>query len=371
MSEVIKKDEKDDQYYMASQWELMGRKFKKHRMAKISLIVLGIFYLGAAFAGFIAPQGLTSYDQDYTNCPPTRVHMIDAEGKFHLRPFVYKVELTRDKKTFRRIYTEKTDKTYPIRLFTRGTPYKFIGLFPTEIHLFGVDEPARIFLMGTDSMGRDLFSRIVLGSRISLSIGFVGVLISLVLGVIIGGISGYFGGILDTLIQRLIEILRSFPTIPLWMALSAAIPPEIPVVRMYFLVTIILSFIGWTGLARVVRGQFLSLRQEDYIMAAKVCGCSDARIIATHMVPGLLSYIIVNMTLSIPVMIIAETSLSFLGLGIRSPATSWGVLLQEAQQIQNVALYPWLLLPLLFVVITVLCFNFLGDGLRDAADPYK
>lgn len=281
------------------------------------------------------------------------------------------MELTRDKETYQRVYTEVEGPTYPIRFFEKGTPYKLFGFIPSETHLFGVEEPARIFLMGTDSLGRDLFSRIILGSQISLSIGLVGVIISLVLGVAIGGISGYYGGLIDTVIQRIIEVLRSFPTIPLWMALSAAIPPEIPVVRMYFLVTVILSFIGWTGLARVVRGQYLSLRQEDYIMAAKVCGCSSFRIIRTHMIPGLLSYIIVNMTLAIPVMIIAETSLSFLGLGIRSPATSWGVLLQEAQHVQNVALYPWLLLPLVFVVATVLCFNFLGDGLRDAADPYK
>ncbi len=366
-----KKPDLDESYYMASQWQLMGRRFKKHKLAKYSLIILGLFYFGAVFAGFLAPQGLVSYDSKFTNCPPTKIHFIDSRGKFHLTPFVYAIKSERNAETYRKEFIEDKSETYPIRLFTHGAEYKFWGLFKTDIHLFNVNDPGRIFLFGTDSMGRDLFSRILHGSRISLSVGFVGVFISLILGIIIGGISGYFGGILDNVIQRIIEILRSFPTIPLWMALSAAIPPQIPVVQMYFYITIILSFLGWTTLARVVRSKFMSMREEDYIMAARVAGVSTPRIIATHMVPGFLSYIIINMTLAIPQMIIAETSLSFLGLGIRSPATSWGVLLQEAQQIQNVALYPWLLIPLLFVVVTVLSFNFLGDGLRDAADPYK
>jgi len=366
-----KKPDLDESYYMASQWQLMGRRFKKHKLAKYSLIVLGLFYFGALFAGFLAPQGLVSYDAKFTNCPPTKIHFIDDQGKFHLTPFVYAIKSERDPETYRKGFIEDKSKIYPIRFFSRSVEYKFWGLIKTDIHLFNVEDPGKIFLFGTDSMGRDLYSRILHGSRISLSVGFVGVFISLILGIIIGGISGYFGGLTDTVIQRIIEILRSFPTIPLWMALSAAIPPEIPVVHMYFYITIILSFLGWTTLARVVRSKFMSMKEEDYIMAARVAGCSTTRIIASHMVPGFMSYIIINMTLAIPQMIIAETSLSFLGLGIRSPATSWGVLLQEAQQIQNVALYPWLLIPLLFVVVTVLSFNFLGDGLRDAADPYK
>lgn len=361
----------EESYYLASQWQLMARKFARHKLAQISIVVLGLMYIGVLFSGFIAPQQLTSYDGRYTNAPPTKIHFFDEEGRFHLRPFVYGISMERDFERMRRVYVEDTTQRYPIRFFHRGLEYRFWGLFETSLHLFGVDEPGRIFLFGTDSMGRDLFSRIVIGSRVSLTIPFVSTTIALVLGVIIGGLSGYFGGVTDTLVQRLIEVLRSFPAIPLWMGLSAAIPPQIPVVQMYFYISIILSFIAWTGLARVVRSKFMSLREEDYVMAAQVAGCGTARIIRTHLVPGFLSYIIVNVTLSLPNLIIAETALSFIGLGIRSPATSWGVLLQEAQQIQNVALYPWLLIPLFYVIVTVLAFNFLGDGLRDAADPYK
>ncbi len=361
----------EEQYYLASQWQLMGRKFKKHGLARFSLYLLGVMYLMAIFCEFVAPYGLQSYNKRYTYCPPQGIHFFDEEG-VHLRPFVYKITSKRDPETLKRHYTADQTTTYPISLFAHGEPYRFWGLFETDIHLFGTNDPQGvIFLLGTDKMGRDIFSRIIYGARISLSIGLIGVFLSLIFGIVIGGISGYFGGLLDTAIQRLIELIRSFPTIPLWMALSAALPPHLPPVQVYFGITVILSLIGWTGLARVVRGKFMSLREEDYVMAAKIAGCTDARIIRTHLVPGFLSYIIVNLTLSIPNMILAETSLSFLGLGLRSPVTSWGVLLKEAQNVQSISLYPWLLLPVLFVVLTVLAFNFLGDGLRDAADPYK
>jgi len=273
--------------------------------------------------------------------------------------------------TLQKIYSEDKIKKYPIHFFAHGEKYKMWNLFPMDIHLFGVKDRGVIFLLGTDRMGRDMFSRILYGARISLSIGLVGVFLSLVIGLALGGISGYLGGVTDTILQRVIEVLRSFPTIPLWMALSAAVPPQWPPLRVYFGITVILSFIGWTGLARVVRGKLLALREEDYAMAAKIAGCKDMRIIGRHLLPGFLSYIIVSMTLSIPGMILGETSLSFLGLGLRPPITSWGVLLKEAQNVRTVALHPWLMIPVIFVIITVLAFNFLGDGLRDAADPYK
>lgn len=371
MQRQRKRKDKAEQDYMASQWQLMFRKLKKHKLAKISMIVLLILYIQALFAQFIAPYGLESYDSRYMNSPPTKLHWMDSEGSFHLIPFVYGIKSERHPETLRKMFIENTEEKYPLKLFVRGEEYKFLGMVPTNIHLFGVEEPGRIFLFGTDGMGRDLFSRVALGSQVSLTIPLVGVLISLVLGIIIGGISGYFGGITDYIIQRIIEVFRSFPSLPLWMALAAAIPPQIPMVQMFLIITIILSFIEWTGLARVVRSKFISLKNEDFVMAARIGGVSDMKIITTHLVPGFMSYILVSITLAVPAMILGETAMSFLGLGIRSPATSWGVLLQEAQQIQNVALYVWKLIPLGYVIVTVLAFNFFGDGLRDAADPYK
>ncbi len=355
----------------SSQWKLIYKRFKKHKLARISMIVLGLLYFGAIFAQFLSPYSLESYDSKYVNAPPMTIRFVDADGKFHIQPFVYGLKSGRDPETMRKIFQSDPEVRYKLQLFVKAEPYKFLGLFKTDIHLFGVEQPGRLFLFGTDSMGRDLFSRIILGSQISLSIPLVGVGISFVLGIVIGGVSGYFGGWLDSVIQRIIEIIRSFPTIPLWMALSAAIPPRIPVVTMYFYIVIILALIGWTDLARVVRGKFFSLKNEDYVLAAKISGVSDSKIIVRHLLPGFLSYLIVATTLAIPAMILGETTMSFLGLGIRSPATSWGVLLQEAQKIENVSLYPWKLIPLGSVVVTVMAFNFMGDGLRDAADPYK
>lgn len=369
-----KKVKSDEDYFLASQWTLMGRKLIKHKLAVFSMWILGILYFCALFANFLAPYGLEEYDSVYKNAAPTKIHFVH-EGEF-IGPFVYKVDWIKNKQTFKTEFTELTDEPYKITLFAEGCEYKLFGLIKTNRHLFGAvgvngGTGGKIMLMGADSMGRDLFSRLLIGSQISLTIPFASTAISFILGIILGGISGYFGGFIDNLIQRIIEVLSALPTIPLWMALSAAIPADIPVVRMYLYITVIISFISWTGLARVVRGKFISLRKEDFVMAARLAGVSDFKIILKHLVPGFMSYLIVNLTLGIPNMIIGETSMSFLGLGMRAPATSWGVLLKETQDITSIAQYPWRLIPLVAVIITVLAFNFLGDGLRDAADPYK
>jgi len=299
------------------------------------------------------------------------IHFSD-EGRFTWPPFVYGYNRQRDSVTLRLTYTPDPTKKYPVRLFVHGFPYKLFGLIPTDVHLFGVEgEDAHIFLFGTDTLGRDVFSRVMYGTRISMSVGLVSIALSFMLGITLGGAAGYFGGNLDILIGRIIEFLRSIPSIPLWMGLSAALPATWPPLRVYFGITIILSLLGWTGLAQVVRGRFLSLREEDFVMAARISGASEWRIIFRHLVPSFLSYIIASLTLSIPGVILSETSLSFLGLGLRPPVISWGVLLQDAQNLHAVALAPWLLIPGLFVVISVLAYNFMGDGLRDAADPYS
>ncbi|MDD9987786.1 MAG: ABC transporter permease [Spirochaetaceae bacterium] len=361
-------DSFEERFFIASQWSLMWWKFRRHRLAIVSGAVLLVLYILAGFCEFIAPYDLTERHRRYVYTPPQRIRLFH-DGRI-TRPFVYGLERSVDPETLRKSYSENRSEVYPLRFLIRGHEYRFWDLFPTDVHLFGVDSGGTAFLLGTDRLGRDMLSRIVYGSRISLSIGLIGVTLSLLLGVILGGVSGYYGGTTDNLIQRFIEMLRSFPTIPLWMALSAALPAQWPPLRIYFGITVILSLVGWTGLARVVRGKLLALREEDYAMAARVAGASEGRIIAGHLIPAFMSHIIVTVTLAIPGMILAETALSFLGLGLRPPVTSWGVLLQEAQNVRTVALHPWLLLPVLFVIVTVLAFNFIGDGLRDAADPY-
>jgi peptide/nickel transport system permease protein len=325
-------------------------------------------YVVILFHGFIAPYERQDRSK-LIHFPPQKIHFMDG-GKLSW-PFVYGITSVSDPKTFTRTFVEDENQIYPINFFARGTPYKLLGFIETDVHLFGVSEGGTIFLMGTDELARDLFSRILYGGAISLSIGLMGVLASFILGAVLGGISGYYGGVLDTIIQRVIEFLLSMPTIPLWMALSVAVPIDWPATRVYFAITLILSLRGWCGLARVVRGKLLELREEDFVMAAQLLGASDVRIILRHMLPSFLSYLIVDMTLAIPGMILGETALSFLGLGLRPPVVSWGVLLQQASNVRTVATYPWLMWPAVFVILTVLGFNFMGDGLRDAADPYK
>lgn len=371
----------DEEIAVATPGQLMWWRFRRHRVAVFSAVFLVFFYLVAVFAEFLSPYdpNLTfrteafEFNSAARFVPPQLPRFIDHEGNFTLRPVVYGLIQDRDPETLRISYEVDESISYPIYFFVEGDPYEMWGLWEMNTHFFGLhpdNEMGTLFLLGSDRLGRDMFSRILYGARISLSIGLVSVALSLILGIVLGGMSGYYGGHIDNAIQRVIEFIRSIPSIPLWMALSAALPPSWPQELRYFGITVILSLIGWTGLARVVRGRFLSLREEDFVMAAKFSGSSEMRIILRHMVPSFLSHIIASLTLSIPGIILAETSLSFLGLGLRQPVISWGVLLQEAQNIRTVALSPWLLLPGMAVVFAVLAFNFLGDGLRDAADPY-
>lgn len=358
---------KTEQYYLASQWQLIWWKFTRHKLAMIATPVLIILYLLAIFPEFIAPYSPTTRFPASLSEPPVKIHFVDAEH--HVRwPFVYERTQLLNPETFKREYSENTSKIYPVKLFTRGESYKLWGLISGNLHLYGAEVP--IFIFGSDALGYDLCSRIIFGARISLTIGLMGVFLSFLLGITIGGISGYYGGMIDNIIQRIIDFINSIPTLPLWMALSAAVPRDWPVTKTYFAITIVLSIIGWCGLARVVRGKLLALREEDFALAARASGVGEWRIITKHLLPSFFSYLIVSITLSVPNMIIGETTLSFLGLGMRPPAVSWGVLLQDAQQLVTVAQKPWLLIPCVFVIVTVLMFNFLGDGLRDAADPY-
>jgi len=361
----------EQRVFVASQWQLMWWRFRKHRLAVASAVVVAGFYAVVLGADFLAYTDPNASEAQRSLMPPQTIHWVDG---LRWSPHVYAIQGARDPQTFKRVYRVDAGEKIPIRFFAEGFEYRFLGLFPTTRHLIGVDtglDASRtIFLLGTDVQGRDLWSRLMYGTRISLTIGLLGVTLSLVLGVVLGGLSGFYGGLTDTLIQRAIEILRSIPTIPLWMGLAAALPREWSILQVYFAITIIISLLGWTELARVVRGRFLALREEDFVVSARLVGCSKSRTIFVHMVPAFMSHIIAATTLALPAMIISETALSFLGLGLRPPAISWGVLLQQAQNVQTVAISPWLMIPAVPVIVVVMAFNFLGDGLRDAADPY-
>ena len=352
--------------------QLMSIRFRRNKMAVFAMWFLGFLYLAVLFAPIIGPYDKSHRFTKHLYLPPREIHIRGEDGSWQ-RPFVYAVKIETNKETFTRDFVEDRSQQYPIQFFVKGDPYKLWGLWKMDFHLYGVEnaeEVGPIFLLGGDKFGRDLFGRVLYGGRISLTIGLVGVSISLFIGLLLGGLSGLYGGVVDNLIQRLIEFIRSIPTVPLWMGLAAALPADWPQLRIYFGITLILSFISWTSLARVVRGKFLSLRDEDFVLAAQSAGANQWYLIWQHLVPSFMSYVLVDATLAVPGMIIGETALSFLGLGLVSPTVSWGVMLKDAQQLVEIAIHPWILWPAMFVVATVLALNFIGDGLRDAADPY-
>lgn len=366
---VFDADPESDKVQVVSPLRLMWWKFRRHKIAVASAVFLILAYLVAIFAGFVAPYDPLDRTQNLY-APPQLPRFVDADGVFHLRPFVYGLKMGRDPKTLRPVYELDTSEEYPLALFVQGEPYKILGFIQWDIHLFGA-ENGTVHLFGTDDLGRDVLSRVIFGSQISLSVGLVAVFLSLIFGLIIGGISGLYGGLIDNIIQRIIEAIIAIPSIPLWMGLAAAIPRNWSPVEQYFAILIVLSLISWTSTARVARGKFLALREQDFVMAARVYGAGQWRIITRYLIPNIMSYAIVNITLAIPGIIIAETALSFLGIGLNPPVVSWGVLLKEAQKNIVIHFYPWLWIgPALCIIAVVLAFNFVGDGARDAADPF-
>lgn len=361
--------EEQERFFMASQWKMVWWRLRRHKLAVVSGAILLAMYASIVVSEFIAPYALDTRHTDFIYAPPQRVRLFH-EGRF-VGPFVHPLDYRLNMENLQRMYTEDRTRVQRLRFFCRGDPYLFWGRFPADRHLFCPPEGGTLFLLGTDRLGRDVMSRITYGARISLTVGLLGITVSFILGITLGGLAGYYGGWVDALVQRVIEVVRSFPELPLLMALSAILPVTWSPVGVFLGITVILGLIDWTGLARAVRSKLLALREEDFATAAVLMGARPSRVITRHLLPNFMSHLIASATLSIPAMILGETALSFLGLGLRPPITSWGVLLTEAQNINAVALYPWLMLPVVPVILTVLALNFLGDGLRDAADPYK
>ena len=358
---------------MQSTKKRIVRNFFKHKLGVIGLVALGIMYLLVILSDFISPYNYVTSHKNFVYAPPSKIRFFDEDGKWH-GPFVHPMVKVRNPVTYRLEFSEDKSKIVPIKLFVRGEEYKLWGIFKTDIHLFGVEESsdkAMVLLFGADRFGGDLFSRVLIGGKVSMTVGLVGTLISVFIGAIVGALSGYYGGLVDVLIQRFIELLRSFPRIPLWLALATILPPSWPSTWVYFGIVIVLSLIGWMGVARVERGMVLSLREKEFVLAARVSGVSNMKIITRHLIPNTISYLIVVSTLSIPGMILGESAISFLGLGIKEPMTSWGLLLKQAQSLSELEAHPWLMIPGIFIIIAVLSFNFVGDALRDAVDPYR
>ncbi len=374
MSEIQSVTVDNKRLAVASQWQLVWWAFKRHQLAMIGLVIVVIFYVIAAVPGFFAVNDPALQNARAAYHPPQALHFIetDADGSWRIKPYIHPYQLRRDPQTLAAVYVEDTNRKVYVSMFGTGYAYTVLGLFTANTHMFASSEPRQpLFLLGADRLGRCVYSRIMQGAQISLSVGLVGVFLSLTIGVVLGGMSGYYGGKSDFAIQRVIEFILSLPTIPIWLAMAAALPQDWPAITQYFMITLILSLTGWAQLARVVRGRFLSLRTEEFVVAARLDGASEGRIIFRHMLPSFMSHIIASITLAIPAMILAETSLSFLGLGLQPPTISWGVLLREAQNIRSIATAPWLFAPGAAVVVAVMALNFLGDGMRDAADPYN